>query len=431
MKFCADVHVHSYYSRATSKNLNLEYLNLWGQIKGVDVIGTGDFTHPAWFAEIRDKLEPAEEGLFRLKPEFAAVTRDQVPRACQRDIRFMLTVEISNIYKRLDRVRKVHNCVFAPSFDAAGRIRQSLDKIGNLKSDGRPILGLDSRDLLEIVLESDPLSYLIPAHIWTPWFSAMGSKSGFDRMTDCFGDLSDHIFAVETGLSSDPPMNWRLSQLDPYVLVSNGDAHSPGKLGREATLYDTELSYPAIYDALKNHNTNPGLIGTIEFFPEEGKYHYDGHRACQTRMHPRDTNKHDGKCPVCQKPVTVGVMARVEELADQPEGRKSPNWRPFFSLIPLPEIISEVVGVGPNSKRVQKIYFEMLNALGSEMFILMDCPIDQIRRHSEGLIAEAIQRMRTGDVNIASGYDGEFGTIHIFSDQDREAHAAAEQLTLF
>lgn len=431
MKFFTDLHVHSHYSRATSKNLNLEYLNLWGQLKGIDVIGTGDFTHPAWFAEIQEKLEPAEEGLFRLKKEYREVTRDELPPACLKDIRFMLTVEISNIYKRLDRVRKVHNCVFAPNFEAADRIRQCLDKIGNLKSDGRPILGLDSRDLLEIVLESDPLSYLIPAHIWTPWFSALGSKGGFDRMSDCFGDLTEHIFAVETGLSSDPLMNWRLSQLDPYVLVSNGDAHSPPKVGREATIFDTEMSYPAIYNALKQHDTDKGLIGTVEFFPEEGKYHYDGHRACQTRLHPRQTIEHKGLCPICGKGVTVGVMARVEELADHPEGRKSPNWRPYYSLIPLPEIISETVGVGPKSKKVQNIYMEMLANLGNEMFILMDCSIEDIQRKAGTMIAEAIHLMRKGEVNIASGYDGEFGTIKIFSDEDRQAHLHKEQLTLF
>jgi len=239
MPFYTDVHLHSYYSRATSKNLNLEYLTVWAQLKGIQVVGTGDFVHPGWFKELREKLEPAEAGLFKLKEEYAAAVRDEIPAACRAQVRFMLSCEISNIYKRMDRVRKVHNVIFAPGFEAAEKIQGRLDNIGNISSDGRPILGLDSRDLLEITLESDPLSYLIPAHIWTPWFSAMGSKSGFDRMEDCFADLSSHIFAVETGLSSDPPMNWRLSQLDKYVLVSNSDAHSPPKLGRESTIYDT------------------------------------------------------------------------------------------------------------------------------------------------------------------------------------------------
>ncbi len=430
MQFYTDLHLHSHYSRATSKNLNLEHLNLWGQLKGINIVGTGDFTHPAWFKELQEKLEPAEEGLFKLKKEYQEIAKKELPAACKGELRFMLTVEISNIYKRLDRVRKVHNVVFAPSFEAAGKIRDRLDKIGNLNADGRPILGLDSRDLLEIVLESDPLSYLVPAHIWTPWFSAMGSKSGFDRMTDCFGDLSDHIFAVETGLSSDPTMNWRLSQLDPYVLVSNGDAHSPQKLAREATIFDTEMSYPAIYDALRNPQTNKGLIGTVEFFPEEGKYHYDGCRNCQMRMHPKETVEHSGVCPSCGKPVTVGVMARVEELADHPEGRKAPNWRPFFSLIPLPEIIGDCVGVGPNSKTVQNQFRTLLSTLGNEMFILRDCPLDHIQKAGGARLAQAIERMRKGDVNIAAGYDGEYGKIKIFSADD-VVPEETDQLTLF
>ena len=342
----------------------------------------------------------------------------------------MLTVEISNIYKRLDKVRKVHNVVFAPHFKAAEYIQSQLGDIGNISSDGRPILGLDSRDLLEIVLESDPLSYLIPAHIWTPWFSALGSKSGFDRMEDCFGDLSNHIFAVETGLSSDPTMNWRLSQLDKYALVSNGDAHSPAKLGREATIYDTELSYPAIHKALSDEK-DKGLQGTIEFFPEEGKYHYDGCRNCNMRMHPKETIESKGLCPECGKQVTVGVMARVEELADHPEGRKSPRAKPFFSLIPLPEIIAEAKGRGVNTKTVQTEYQSMLRELGNEMAILMDLPLDQIQKVAGAVITEGIRRMRTGNVNILAGYDGEYGIIDLFTAEDRESLLAEDQLMLF
>ena len=344
----------------------------------------------------------------------------------------MLTVEISNIYKRHDKVRKVHNVVFAPHFQAAERIRAKLGDIGNLNADGRPILGLDSRDLLEIVLESDPLSYLIPAHIWTPWFSMLGSKGGFDTIEQCFGDLTKHIFAVETGLSSDPLMNWRLSQLDHCVLVSNGDAHSPQKIGREATIYDTELSYPAIYKALSDPSHDKGLVGTVEFFPEEGKYHYDGHRVCQTRLHPKETLDNKGLCPVCGKPVTIGVMARVEELADHGEGRKSPHWRPYHSLIPLPEIIGDAKGVGPNSKSVNTVFYHMLHKLGNEMFILMDAPLEAIQKTSNALIAEGIRRVRAGEVNIAAGYDGEYGTIKIFTPAEREAETVnQDQLTLF
>lgn len=428
MRFYADVHLHSHYSRATSPNLNLEYLSVWAQIKGIQVVGTGDFTHPKWLKELQEKLEPAEEGLFQLKPEYAKKVERDLPPTCKGPVRFMLSCEISNIYKRLDKVRKVHNVIFAPDFAAAEKIQARLGDIGNISSDGRPILGLDSRDLLEITLESNPLSYLIPAHIWTPWFSALGSKGGFDRMDDCFADLTKHVFAVETGLSSDPLMNWRLSQLDPYVLVSNSDAHSPPKLGREATIYDTEMSYPAIYKALSDPN-DKGLAGTLEFFPEEGKYHYDGHRACDTRMHPRETTQNKGLCLKCGKPVVVGVMARVEELADHPEGRKSPRWRPYHSLIPLPEIIAEARGVGPGSKAVDQMFFTMLNKLGNEFFILREAPLDQIQKVAGSLIAEGIRRMREGKVNIAPGYDGEYGTIHIFSDEEREG--SEEQMMLF
>ncbi len=419
MKFYTDLHIHSHFSRATSKNLNLEYLSLWAQIKGIQIIGTGDFVHPVWLAELKKKLEPAEEGLFRLKSKYFKSVKSQLPKACEGPVRFLLSCEISNIYKRMDKVRKVHNIIFVPSFKAAENIQKHLDDIGNICSDGRPILGLDSRDLLEITLQSNPLSYLIPAHIWTPWFSVMGSKSGFDKITDCYDDLSEYIFAVETGLSSDPLMNWRLSQLDPYILVSNSDAHSPQKLGRESTIYDTEFSYSGIYHALKDEN-NKGLIGTIEFFPEEGKYHYDGHRNCQTRLHPKETIKNKGLCPVCNKPVTVGVMARVEELADYEEGRKSPRWRPYYSLIPLPEIIANAKGIGPNTKGVNTVYWNMLNSIGNELYILRESPIDEISKIAGSLIAEGVKRVRECKVNISAGYDGDFGKINIFTDEERE-----------
>jgi DNA helicase II / ATP-dependent DNA helicase PcrA len=269
LRYYSDLHLHSRYSRATSKDADLEHLAVWAQLKGIHVVGTGDFTHPTWFAELQEKLEPVEEGLFQLKSPYLKPIQHQVPELCRMPVRFMLTVEISNIYKKAGKVRKIHHCVFVPSFRAASFVRDALQKIGNIQSDGRPILGMDSRDLLEIVLESDPLSYLIPAHIWTPWFSVLGSKGGFDRMEDCFEDLTEHIFAVETGLSSDPSMNWRVSQLDQYTLVSNGDAHSPSKLGREATIFDTELSYPAMYRALKDADDR-GLSAPWSFFRKKG-----------------------------------------------------------------------------------------------------------------------------------------------------------------
>ena len=336
MRLIADLHIHSHFSRATSPNLTFEHLTRWAQLKGIHVVGTGDVAHPGWLAEMREKLVPAEEGLFRLRDDLAAAVQREVPPACHAPVRFLLGGEISNIYKRGGQTRKVHNVVFAPSFEAVERLQARLERIGNIRSDGRPILGLDSRDLLEIVLDTDPACHLIPAHIWTPWFSLLGSKSGFDSVAECFADLTPHIFALETGLSSDPPMNWRVSGLDRYTLISNSDAHSPEKLGREATLFDCELAYGALFEALQYAGRLPspahgrggraslawgeGYLGTIEFFPEEGKYHFDGHRACGIVWDPPTTRAHNVICPVCGKPVTVGVMHRVEALADRPEG---------------------------------------------------------------------------------------------------------------
>ncbi len=419
MKFYADLHLHSHYSRATSKQLNLEHLSKWAQLKGITVVGTGDFVHPGWLEELRKKLEPAEAGLFKLKKEFAELTQPEVPKACASEVRFMLTVEISSIYKRLDKVRKIHNVVFAPSFEAALKLQARLEAIGNIRSDGRPILGLDSRDLLEIVLETDPLAFLVPAHIWTPWFAVLGSKGGFDAMKDCFADLTPQIFAVETGLSSDPPMNWRLKQLDRFVLVSNSDAHSPPKLAREANLFDTELSYPAIYRAWKEESDR-GFLGTIEFFPEEGKYHYDGHRDCKTRLHPKETAANHGNCPVCNKPVTVGVMARIEELADRPEGERPPRWRPYTNLIPLPEVIGDARGQAATTKGVNEVFESLLKHVGNELYILQDAPLEEIKKYAGEIVAEGIRRMRSSEVKIAAGYDGEYGTIHLFTNEERK-----------
>lgn len=428
MKFIADLHVHSKYSRATAKNLDLENLYLWAQYKGIHIVGTGDFAHPKWLKELEEKLEPAQNGLFKLKEKYAKPVDAQIPASCRGQVRFMLTVEISNIYKRHDKVRKVHSLIFSPSFAAARKIQAKLGAIGNIASDGRPILGLDSYDLLQLTLDADAKNLFVPAHIWTPWFSAFGSMGGFDSMTDAFGDLTKYIFAVETGLSSDPPMNWRLKQLDDFILISNSDAHSPSKLGREANIFDTEFSYDGIYKALSDKN-DKGLISTLEFFPEEGKYHFDGHRACQVRWHPKETSQHKGVCSVCGKPVTVGVMSRVEILADRPEGGKSKRWRPYQNIVPLPELIAEAKDMGPASKAVQEAYMNVLAKLGNEFFILLECPIDDIKRVAGDVLAEAIKRMRQGKVDIAAGYDGEFGTIKIFNSGERQQ--IDKQIALF
>jgi DNA helicase II / ATP-dependent DNA helicase PcrA len=418
MKYYADLHIHSSYSRATAKDSNLEHLWLWAQRKGITVVGTGDCIHPVWLDELQAKLKPAEDGLFALDSRHEKLTGSLVPAACRAPVRFMLSTEISNIYRKDGAVRKVHNLVCLPSFDAASRLQSRLSKIGNIHSDGRPILGLDSRDLLEIVLDIDERSLLIPAHIWTPWFSVLGSKSGFDRIGECYGDLTKYIYAVETGLSSDPLMNWRLRGLDDYMLVSNSDAHSPSKLGRESTIFNGQPGYGAILGALRDRD-DTGLAGTIEFFPEEGKYHLDGHRACKSRLEPSETVRTRGLCPVCGKGVTVGVLSRVEELADRPRGEKPPRWRPYHRCIPLPEILAEVEQCGASTKRVGKVYLNLLEKLGNEYGILLEVPLHEIAAVAGPLCAEGIGRMRRGALRIAPGFDGEFGVVTIFSPGER------------
>ncbi len=425
MKIVADLHIHSHFSRATSKNLTFEYLTRWAQLKGLNVVATGDITHPGWLAEMREKLVSAEDGLYRLGDDFLRDVQATVPPACLAPVRFILSGEISNIYKRAGQTRKVHNVVFAPSLDVVARLQARLEKIGNIRSDGRPILGLDSRDLLETLLEVDPACQLIPAHIWTPWFSMLGSRSGFDSVDECFGDLTHHIFALETGLSSDPPMNWRVSQLDRYTLVSNSDAHSPEKLAREATLFDTELSYGALFAALRAGE--PGTFGgTIEFFPEEGKYHLDGHRSCDIVWEPQITIAHGGLCPVCGKPVTIGVMHRVEELADRPPGGRPAIVHPYTSLIPLPEVIGQVLSVGPGSARVEREYMRLLGRLGPELFILREVDLGDIAAAGGEQLAQGIDRMRRGEVDAQAGYDGEYGVIHLFVTRGGGMHASGQ-----
>ena len=429
MRFIADLHIHSRYSRATSRQLIPEQLWRWGQLKGLQVIATGDITHPQWLAELEEALQPSagSEGFFELKPAAAAAVRASVPPACQGNPLFILSGEISSIYKKEGEVRKVHNVVFFPSFAAAAAFQQRLERLGNIRSDGRPILGLDARDLLEILLSTDPGARLIPAHIWTPWFSLLGSQSGFDSIKACFGDLTPHIFAVETGLSSDPPMNWRLSMLDGLNLVSNSDAHSPEKLAREANIFNTGLSYPALFAALEERG-GERFAGTIEFFPEEGKYHMDGHRKCGRMMRPDETQRHNGLCPICGKPATLGVSYRVHELADRPEGGKPDGAKPFHSLIPLPELLGEVFAAGPATKRVQTFYHTLLRELGPELTILLERSLPEIQRAAGPMVAEAVRRMRSAEVEAEPGYDGEYGVIRLFKPEERAGWLQQEAL---
>jgi DNA helicase-2/ATP-dependent DNA helicase PcrA len=417
VRFIADLHIHSYLSRATSKDLDLEHLCRTAQRKGIAIVGTGDFTHPRWFAELQEKLVPAEPGLFALRDETERAASADVAARCRTPVRFMLSVEISSIYKSADRVRKVHNLVYAPDFDSAAKIASRLAAIGNIESDGRPILGLDSRDLLEVVLESSPDAYLVPAHVWTPWFSALGAQSGFDAIDECFRDLSRHIFAIETGLSSDPAMNWRLSSLDRYALVSNSDAHSPDKLGREANLFDCELSYFGIKSALSDRPE--GFLGTVEFFPEEGKYHYDGHRECGVVLPPEEARRREGRCPVCGKQLTAGVMRRVAQLADRPEGFKPVQAKPFRSLVPLHEVIAEVLDATPASGKVRQAYERLLTRIGPEMAVLSEAPLEDVGREGPPLLGEALRRIRAGQVHVRPGFDGEYGVIRAFAEEER------------
>ncbi|WP_054033946.1 UvrD-helicase domain-containing protein [Desulfatitalea tepidiphila] len=418
MTFIADFHIHSKYSRATSQQLDLEHLHIAAQIKGIRVIATGDFTHPGWWEEITAKLVPAEEGLFALDPQIAAACDEQVPASCRQPVRFMLVTEISNIYKKGDRTRKNHNLVFMPDLAAAREFNQKLDPIGNIRSDGRPILGLDARNLLEIVLETSDEAYLVPAHIWTPWFSLLGSKSGFDSVQACFEDLSDHLFAVETGLSSDPAMNWRVSGLDRFTLISNSDAHSPGKLGREANLLDVELGFGPIRHALETAAPDQ-FMGTLEFYPEEGKYHVDGHRKCNFRCQPEQTRTLNGICPVCGKPLVLGVLYRVEQLADRESGLQPPKARPYESLIPLEEILAETFQTSVTTKRVQQACQRLIRRHGSEFDILRNVPIEELSQNGIALFAEAVARMREGRVIFDPGYDGEFGQVRLFEPDER------------
>ena len=421
--FAADLHIHSRFSRATSKALTIRNLAAWAEVKGLSVLGTGDCTHPGWLDEIERELVEDGSGLLRLRdPGSLEGQIPDMPLGLSGGARFMLQGEISSIYKRGGKVRKVHNLVYLPTLEAARALNVKLAQVGNLASDGRPILGLDSRNLLEMVLETHPEAFLIPAHIWTPWFSLFGSMSGFDSVEECYGDLSNEIFAMETGLSSDPSMNWTISALDRYRMISNSDAHSGEKLAREANLFQGEASFSSIRGALRAHLTGEQgdceFLGTVEFFPEEGKYHLDGHRKCAWSMEPAETLAHKGLCPVCGKPATLGVLHRVLALADRNEPQQPQNQPGYDSLIPLREVLSELLDSGPNTKTVTGEYYRLLGRLGPELAILRETPLADVRKASP-ILADALERMRAGKVLRASGYDGEFGVITVFSPEER------------
>ena len=405
--FIADLHIHSPYSIATSRETTPEVLDLWARRKGIAVLGTGDFTHPTWRRELADKLEPAAEGLYRLKG--SCRLEDEIAGSGLQPY-FIVSGEISTIYRKNGRVRKVHHLVLLPALEQAAAVARRLEQIGNLHSDGRPILGLDSRELLAIILDCCPEAIFIPAHIWTPYFSLFGAYSGFDAIEECYEDLAGQIHALETGLSSDPPMNWRLSALDRFTLVSNSDAHSPAKLGREANIFNTERSYTAMRRALENKGSGE-FHGTIEFFPEQGKYHCDGHRNCRLCFKPAETRAAEGLCPLCGGRITTGVLHRVEELADRKEGFEPPEKQHFESLVPLVEVIAASAGFATACKTVMKLYHRLLRQIGPELYLLRQAPLHEIETVAGSVLAESIRRLRNGQLAIQPGYDGLFGKI--------------------
>jgi DNA helicase II / ATP-dependent DNA helicase PcrA len=410
MRFYADLHLHSRYAYATSRNADLPELARWARRKGITVLGTADVTHPAWFARLQAGLVPAEPGLYRLRDELDREVTGRLPPSCRGPLRFLVATEVSTAFKRDGRARRMHHLLYLPGLDAAARLAERLARSGTLVEDGRPTLAMDARELLEATLEAAEGAYLVPAHVWTPWVGVLSATTGFDAIEACYGELTREIFALETGLSSDPPMNWRVSALDRFRLVSYSDAHAPSRLGREASRFDTELDYFAIRRALA---TGQGFHGTVELFPEEGRYHLSGHRRCGVRLEPAAARQARLRCPVCGKRLTMGVLQRVEDLADRPPGARPPGAADCRSLVPLPEIVAEVVGVKPESKRVLRLVDAMLERLGPELPILERLPLEALRDAGFAEVAAAVDQVRRGLVVRDPGYDGEYGAIRL------------------
>src|SRR5215218_6462294 len=408
MPFYADLHLHSRYARATSRNADLPKLAWWARRKGITVLGTCDFTHPAWFQELKEGLEPAEPGLFRLGDDLDRAVTERLPASCRGPLRFLWATEVATAFHRDGRARRMHHLLYAPDADTVAVLTDRLGRSGNLAEDGRPTLAMDASDLLEATLGSGDGAYLVPAHVWTPWVGVLSATTGFDSIEACYGELARHIFAVETGLSADPPMNWRVSAQDRFRVVSYSDAHAPSRLGREATELDTDLDYFAIRRALE---TGDGLQGTVEFFPEQGRYHLSGHRRCGVRLEPAEARRAGMRCPVCGKRLTMGVLQRVEDLADRPEGARPAGAPSSRNLLPLDEVVAEVTGVGRTSKTVRRTVDAMLEALGPELPLLERLPLEDIDKAGFPEMAEAIGKVRRGQVVRDPGFDGEYGSI--------------------
>jgi DNA helicase-2/ATP-dependent DNA helicase PcrA len=410
MSFYADLHLHSRYAKATSRNADLVELAWWARRKGITVLGTGDFTHPAWFEELKQRLVPAEPGLHRLRDDLDQAVLDRLPPSCRGPLRFLMAVEVSTAFHRDGRARRMHHLLYVPDLETAATLNDRLGRSGNITEDGRPTLAMDAGDLLEATLDSGDGAYLVPAHVWTPWVGVLSATTGFDSIEACYGALAHHIFAVETGLSADPPMNWRVSLLDRFRSVSYSDAHAPSRLGREATELDTELDYFAIRHALES---GEGFLGTIELFPEEGRYHLSGHRRCGVRLEPAEARKARMRCPVCGKRLTMGVLQRVDDLADRPAGARPEGAGACRNLVPLPEVVAEVAGVGPTSKTVRGTVEAMLELLGPELPLLERLPLEAIDKAGFPAEAEAIGKVRSGQVVRDPGFDGQYGSIRL------------------
>ena len=414
MRVLADLHIHSRFSRACSDQLNVPNLARWAKLKGINLLGTGDFTHPLWLRELKERLSPLDNGLY----EYGGT-------------RFVLTSEIATVWSVERKVKRVHTCLCAPSIEVVEQINEELAKRGNLSNDGRPVLGMSAAELVEIVMQVSPDCFVYPAHAWTPWFSVFGSMSGFDSIEDCYEDRTKDIFALETGLSSDPRMNWRLSALDRYTLLSNSDSHSLQKIGREANVFelDESFSYLDVINAIKLKDPKRFRM-TVEFFPEEGKYHYDGHRACGVSMHPRESRKINNICPVCRHVLTIGVLNRVEQLADREEGVVPSGALPYVKLVPLQEIIVDTMGRGWPTRAVMGEYEKLIGAFGTEFDVLTGAPKDKLFELTDEKIAEGIMRVREGRVAIEPGYDGVYGRISILGEKEKPARSAGAQSSL-
>ncbi len=411
MRIVADFHLHSRYSRATSSQLDLDLLSRWAKYKGITLLGSGDCTHPLWLAELKQKLKPTSEGLYEYQ-----------------GMQFLPTAEVNNTFLSGGKARRIHNVLFFPSIEMAEKANQRLGRYGDLSSDGRPTLHLSARDMVKMLLEISQEILIVPAHAWTPWFSVFGANAGFDSVEECFEDQAKDIFCLETGLSSDPAMNWRLSRLDRYTLISNSDSHSASRLGREANVFDCEPSYSEIRSILKTKDAKRFLY-TVEFFPEEGKYHLDGHRACKARLSPEESEKNQDRCPVCRRKVTIGVLHRVKALADRPEGHQPSNRIPFKSMVPLDQIIADAKGVGVGSKQVEQEYLDLVQRVGTEFEILMDLPEEHLRKNLSPKVADGILKVRRREVEILPGYDGEYGVVKIFKESAEPA--GEKQMSLF